>query len=347
MVKIYFIIWVLTCNIIFAQYSGNVEGKIASRSTGEPLQNVNVYISGTTIGTTTDQNGFYKIKNIPAGKQTVVASIIGYETNSVDIFINDKQTINLSFNLKEASYELNQVNVVSEAPKEWKENLSVFKEYFLGDSPFASGCRIMNPEIINLNFDESGDLRAEANRPIIIVNDDLGYKINCDLIYFHWNEDLRKLRYVVNTFFTKLTDSTGAMEEIWKKNRKKAYYGSLINFIRSFISDTTSRDNFYCSIVKFPSVKGDIWPMNEKYSIRVIDNNIVQMNFDYYLKVMYKGPMHLSPIISYLKLNHNNVKFDRFGYPLESFSFEVYGYWSFKGVSYMLPKYYYPDKPEN
>lgn len=288
MFKYCFIICVLTSNLIFAQYSGIVEGKIASNETGETLQNVNVYISGTTIGTTTDKNGYYKIKNIPAGKQTVVASIIGYETNSVDVFLNKGQTINLTFNLKEASYELNQVNVTSEAPKEWKENLEAFKEFFLGNSPFASDCRILNPEIINLKFYDSGDFRAEANRPIIIINNDLGYKINCDLIYFHWNEDLKKLRYVVNTFFTELKDTTGLMKDIWIENRKKAYYGSLVNFIRSFVTDTSSSDNFYYNIVKFPSNKGDLWPLNEKHNIKVIEDNTVQMNFDYYLKVIYK-----------------------------------------------------------
>ncbi len=53
----------------------SVEGAVAGK-TGEPLVGVTLVVKGTTIGTTTDANGRYRI-NVPAGS-TLSASYVGY-----------------------------------------------------------------------------------------------------------------------------------------------------------------------------------------------------------------------------------------------------------------------------
>ena len=45
---------------------------------GEHLPGVTVMLKGTVIGTQTTVSGHYTLRNIPLGKQTVVASAIGY-----------------------------------------------------------------------------------------------------------------------------------------------------------------------------------------------------------------------------------------------------------------------------
>src|SRR5436189_188629 len=56
----------------------NISGKISDEA-GQPLPGANVLVKGTTIGTTTDANGEYKLA-IPEGSNVLVFSFIGYKT---------------------------------------------------------------------------------------------------------------------------------------------------------------------------------------------------------------------------------------------------------------------------
>ena len=41
-----------------------------------------MYLNGTTIGTTTDENGKYWLKNVPRGSYEIIFSHIGFEIGS-------------------------------------------------------------------------------------------------------------------------------------------------------------------------------------------------------------------------------------------------------------------------
>lgn len=93
----------------------------------EPLLGVNIIIKGTTQGTTTDNNGNYKI-NAPIGSQ-LVFSFIGRETKISPPIQKDTAAFNVV--LKEIAEELDEVVVtppknnktIKETPKkEEKEN---------------------------------------------------------------------------------------------------------------------------------------------------------------------------------------------------------------------------------
>lgn len=70
----------LTTSYIFSQ--GIIKGKITNKNTGKPLANANVIIQKINIGTVTDSNGLFEIKDISAGRHKLVVSYIGF-TNKV------------------------------------------------------------------------------------------------------------------------------------------------------------------------------------------------------------------------------------------------------------------------
>nr|WP_317131440.1 carboxypeptidase-like regulatory domain-containing protein [Maribacter sp. ACAM166] len=45
---------------------------------GSPAPFVNVYLKNTEIGTSSNEDGLYELKNILPGKYTLIASTIGY-----------------------------------------------------------------------------------------------------------------------------------------------------------------------------------------------------------------------------------------------------------------------------
>ncbi|HKJ30228.1 MAG TPA: carboxypeptidase-like regulatory domain-containing protein, partial [Balneolales bacterium] len=69
-----------------------VKGKVTDADTGHPLPGVNVYVKGTTIGTSTNPDGQYTL-DVPSPKDTLVYSFIGY--NSQTVPVNSRHTINI------------------------------------------------------------------------------------------------------------------------------------------------------------------------------------------------------------------------------------------------------------
>ncbi|RME20012.1 MAG: carboxypeptidase-like regulatory domain-containing protein, partial [Bacteroidetes bacterium] len=58
-------------HFLSAQY-GTVKGVVYIKSTGESAAFCNVFIKGTTIGTSTDFNGYFLLNRIPVGTYTLV-----------------------------------------------------------------------------------------------------------------------------------------------------------------------------------------------------------------------------------------------------------------------------------
>ncbi|PKA83160.1 TonB-dependent receptor [Ulvibacter sp. MAR_2010_11] len=71
--------------LLSAQETGSIVGKLTDKDyNNNPLPFANVLIKGTTIGTTSDDNGLYAIENLAAGVYTVTCSFVGYETVEIN-----------------------------------------------------------------------------------------------------------------------------------------------------------------------------------------------------------------------------------------------------------------------
>lgn len=82
LLKYFFITGLLSIAVFIslasAQETGTVFGKVVDSATSEELIGANIFLEGTTIGAASDLNGNFIIKNIPSGKYTLTASMIGY-----------------------------------------------------------------------------------------------------------------------------------------------------------------------------------------------------------------------------------------------------------------------------
>lgn len=61
-----------------------VQGQVVDAEANTPLPGVNVFVKGTTIGTTTDINGFYTLE-VPSPQDTLVFSFVGYQRAEIPI----------------------------------------------------------------------------------------------------------------------------------------------------------------------------------------------------------------------------------------------------------------------
>jgi iron complex outermembrane receptor protein len=95
-VTILFLVLVLPL-VVLAEDNGTVRGVITDNG-GEALVGANVYLQGTTLGSSTDEDGAYFIMDVPAGTYTAVAAYLSYKTEmeSVDVSAGETTTQNFS-----------------------------------------------------------------------------------------------------------------------------------------------------------------------------------------------------------------------------------------------------------
>ena len=70
-----------------------IEGQVFDAATKEPVGYANIYIKGTTIGTTTDDTGYYQLK-LQTIYDSVSAAYLGYSEATQPIKKQDRQRIN-------------------------------------------------------------------------------------------------------------------------------------------------------------------------------------------------------------------------------------------------------------
>ncbi|MDX2136197.1 MAG: TonB-dependent receptor [Saprospiraceae bacterium] len=93
---------------VFAQ--GTISGTVKDRS-GNAIAFGTVRLLGSGLGATTDNNGSYRIANVPAGTYSAVASYVGYGQSTQVVTVADGQNTQLDFALAEDQLDLGEVIV--------------------------------------------------------------------------------------------------------------------------------------------------------------------------------------------------------------------------------------------
>lgn len=111
--KLLLLLSVLFLNIsVFAQ--NDVKGFVYEKSTEEPMMFCNVYLKGTTMGASTDINGFFNITKIPDGDYILMVTNLGYDTISESISLRNNQVLNKKIYLQESSVMLEAVSITAD-----------------------------------------------------------------------------------------------------------------------------------------------------------------------------------------------------------------------------------------
>lgn len=337
-----------------AQYNYSITGKIADSKTGEPLQYVNVYLSQTTFGSSTNEEGVYKIQNVPKGKYQLVASIIGYKPVIKSIELKNEKEVEINFNLTETVYELNEINVDGRSPQKWLEQLELFKKLFLGENQFAEKCVLQNET--KLEFIENDVLFfASINEPLQIINYALGYKINAVLKNFSYDKMKRIISYEIYPSFTEIVPSTPDSLNDFIANREKVYFGSSAHLLTTLAN--TEKD--------FRQEGFEIYYLNGKVKQNSVQSatEIVSYNPDTDLYTLSSDngsrltngkssnglgveySKNGKNLVSYIMFKYDEgLEFDPGGYFQNSYDHILFGAMAKEGMALMLPRFW---KEEN
>jgi hypothetical protein len=210
-----------------------IKGKVLDDKTGEVLPFATVYLANTTIGTTSNADGQYTIKNVKPGKHLLSASFVGYQNATVEILMTADSTIRLDIRMRPSTMMLEEVEVVEDLAKR-RRYLQLFRNEFLGFSEYGLEAKILNEEVIYFQEKMGGGLfEAFAEAPIEVENKLLGYKIYYDLVKFSLDKVNNTLFLYGSVRFEELQEKTRRRT---LKNRQEVYEGSLMHFFRQIHS---------------------------------------------------------------------------------------------------------------
>ncbi|MEP5613338.1 MAG: carboxypeptidase-like regulatory domain-containing protein [Cyclobacteriaceae bacterium] len=351
----------------------NVSGSIADEN-GLPLIGVNVFLDGTTIGTSTDIDGNYFIDKIPPGYYNLVFSYVGYENAVFNLIeynggsrIQRHQMVPSISLLKEVEIVSNRITVEYD---EWLTYFHVFQDDLFGTSENSWHCVITNPDVINFTFDDNtGKLSAHATEPIIIMNEAMAYSITYYLEFFERTDS--DLRYRGQMRFENDFRLDAFSKREIRTQRKKGYLGSWNHFKKSLLGNRLDKDGFRVyesknvkniNVKKLKELhegdlvafKGKHWELDfDNYLVVVYGKEKESINFlidGKYASVIYGDYIDNQNVltrtpgkqVSVLKLLHGPVRLDLNGQVIDKFALSTFGYWSWERLANLVPINYEP-----
>lgn len=93
---------------------GFIQGTVLSREDSRVLVGANVGVQGTVVGTTTDANGRFIIRDIPPGTYTISVSLLGFERKVLEnVNVGPGQLTSLRIELEPAAIQIEPVVVTA------------------------------------------------------------------------------------------------------------------------------------------------------------------------------------------------------------------------------------------
>lgn len=119
-IALFFVIFFTAIFQVQAQ-SGQIRGFVYDKANGEPIIFTNVYLKGTTMGSSTDVNGYYVIAKIPEGTYTLMVTAVGYDSMKMEVNISKNSLITQNLYISTASYMLDVVQVSAQREEQLTE----------------------------------------------------------------------------------------------------------------------------------------------------------------------------------------------------------------------------------
>lgn len=298
---------------VLKSFSQEILGVIVDSKTHIPIEGASIYFDNTTIGTTSTRDGFFSIPKLAATNSPLVVSFLGYKKQIISNYLTEDK---LAIYLQEDINTLNEVFLVSKDSWSRARKLKDFKAYFLGETTNALSCKILNEDVLILQFLEAENkLVATAKAPLIILNENLKYQIQYDLQDFEITyvkadglKDFHPTRvyYAGTSFYT-----SGLTHKRVIKRRNQAYQGSVMHFMRALLRGKLTENKFKLFL------HGTEVPPNNFISVYATDNpDLFQVRLFKPLRVVYGKDFQIQSTITskdtyfYLDRNGNHMPAD-------------------------------------
>ena len=333
----------------FAQ--GVLSGTVKDAETGLPLQGASVFAQNTTRGTLSDSAGAFKLY-LDKGGYEVVVSFTGYQSTTINLEVTGDRTFDLRLNKADNTLGEVVIRSTNEVPDGWEKYGAFFTGYFIGTTPNADSCVLLNPEVLKFLYYKRNDrLKVLATEPLLIQNKALGYNLRYELDSF-----VHFMKTDLNSYRGKCLylpmEGDEAQQALWEAARKEAYLGSRLHFLRAYYDSTLAKDGFTVDLystasrTKFSRLLN---PYDTSYYFFDEASANAELYFPDKASITYTKkapekryleknslPLDVPFQISYVDLT-DAIQIKANGYFTEQKSWINQGYWSWKNVGDQLP----------
>lgn len=342
--------------------TGTIKGIVINNRTRERLPFAVVYINYTTLGTSANERGEFVLKNVPVGQQDLVATFVGHQHQKHKVIVKDSSEVSITIGLE--SKNLKEVKIQSKRDKGWERQYEKFKRLFLGTSVHAARCEILNPWVLDFEWNDKGFFTARASDALEIQNFSLGYK----LYYQMTNFKVGSKDYLIggNVRFEAMAAGDSTTRNDWSKNRAEAYLGSSRQLFRSIINRTLSNDGFElykddtgaADIIRMANFLSNMGRELSAYSIEdlhytEVRQNQFQIRFPERLEVHYLHKAdhpevyrNITHAVSWLETKNGTVLVNNDGVLLKPDQVFLSGDMSDGRIAELLPYNFIPPKPK-
>ncbi len=217
-----------------------VSGKIISRDTNKPINLAELFISGSSIGTATDEKGNFKI-NIP-----LLPCFLVVTHRDFDPFATYIDNITDSLHIALSPSSINPEDYLKLNKAERKKEVRFFCQQFIGDD-MQSSYKVLNESVLFFTRTER-QFMATSNIPLVIINNNLGYKIRVLIREFDITkrDDITRNEISLNSYsgyyvrrimghyyYEPIKHGSESQLKRQEKNRENFYYGSCRHLLKA------------------------------------------------------------------------------------------------------------------
>ena len=169
---LFLILTILTS--LFSIGQGTISGTVVDAETRQPLEGASVFAQNTTKGTMTDKEGAFRLY-LEKGGYEINITFTGYVSKTINLEVTADRTFNLE--LQKGDNTLGEVIIrnTNEVPDGWEKYGKFFVNHFIGATPNADSCILLNPQALKfLYFKRNDRLKVLATEPLQIENKSLG-----------------------------------------------------------------------------------------------------------------------------------------------------------------------------
>ncbi|HEY4196269.1 MAG TPA: carboxypeptidase-like regulatory domain-containing protein [Mucilaginibacter sp.] len=218
-----------------------ISGKVTTSVSHEGIGKVSVFLSNSSYGTESIEDGSFTLTGVKPGQYDLVASSVGYQDFSQTILVGKDPIIIIIPLLP----KVNQLRgVVITTPANWKKNWEEFRRSFIGTSENAKSCVVVNPHVVNMvNSSRRHTLEAWSNDFLVMENKALGYRVKFLIDTFSNNGITNIISWQGKAVFQELPGSA-EQKKVWKLKREETYYGSSRDFYKSLYKGNVVQEGF-------------------------------------------------------------------------------------------------------
>ncbi len=333
-----------------------INGTVLDSATREPLYNASVFCQNTTSGTVTDKQGEFSLP-LKSGGYDLIFSYTGYGTQTIRV--TEKGTLEVLLIKEDKSLGEVILRNTYEVTDGWEKYGGFFFNNFIGSTPNAKNCTVLNPEVLKFYFyKRSNRLKVLSTEPLLVANNALGYNLRYQLDSFVYHYKTDNYIYRGYCLYTEM-EGEDSIRKVWNAARANAYEGSKLHFMRSYYDSSVYEDGWVIDMLDEEDDKKFSRVTNPYDSIYygALDSTM-QIEFWYprklsiaytnkkpepeYLKKM-NLPKNVSYPISYIDVL-GTIAVTENGYYYDQKDWINQGYWSWKNVGDQLPYDYWPDQ---